>query len=46
MGGSLNVQVSSADVIDSLIVQHDSNVSVLQKGVSGQDRVVRLNDSG
>jgi hypothetical protein len=45
MGWSFDIQVSSADIINGLIVQHDGNVSVLQKGVSGQDGIVRLNNS-
>jgi hypothetical protein len=46
VGWSFNVQLSSADIIDSFIVQHNGNISVLKKGVSGQDRVVWLNNSG
>jgi len=38
----LDVQVSSADVIDGLIVYHEGAVGVLQGGVGGQDGVVRL----
>jgi hypothetical protein len=45
MGWSFDIQVSSADIINGLIVQHDGNVSMFQKGVSGQDRIVRLNNS-
>ena len=42
----LNVQVAAADVIDGLIVHHEGTVRVLQGGVSGQNGVVRLNNSG
>jgi hypothetical protein len=45
VGWSLNVQVSSADVINGLVVQHDSDVSVLEKRVGGKNGVVRLDDS-
>lgn len=45
VGWSLNVQGATADVVDSLIVEHDRDVRVLQEGVGGEDRVVRLNDS-
>ena len=45
VGGSVNVEVSSADVIDGLIIEHNSNISVLQKGVGGQDGVVWFNHS-
>jgi len=46
VGGSLDVEVSAADIVASLVVKHDGDVSVLKEGVSGQDRVVWLNDSG
>ena len=44
VGGSFNVQVTSADIVDGLVVEHDSDISVLEEGVGGQDRVVGLND--
>ena len=43
VGGSLNVQVPAADVVDGLIVHHEGAVGVLQGGVGGEDGVVRLN---
>ena len=46
VGWSLNVEVSSADVIDGLVIEHNSNVSVLQEGVGRKDGVVWLNNSG
>ena len=46
VGGALNVQLSSANVINGLIVQHDGDVSVLKEGVGGQDGVVWLDDCG
>jgi len=46
VGGSLNVEVSSADVVDGLIVDHEGTVRVLQGGMGGQDGVVWLNNSG
>ncbi|CAB1353873.1 unnamed protein product, partial [Coregonus sp. 'balchen'] len=45
VGGTLNIKVSTADVIDGLIVYHESTVRMLQCGVGGQDGVVRLNNS-
>jgi len=33
---TLNVQRAAANVIHSLIVKHDSNISVLQQRVGGQ----------
>jgi len=45
VGGSLNIQVSSADIVDGFVIEHDCDISVLQEGVSGEHRVVWLNDS-
>ena len=46
VSGSFNVQLSSADVIDSFVVEHDSDISVFKKGVGGKNTVVWFNDSG
>ena len=46
VGGSLDVQVPSADVIDGFIVDHEGTVGVLKGGVGGQDRVVGLDHCG
>jgi len=46
VGGSLDVQVSSADIVDGLVIDHESAIGVLQGGVGGQDGVVWLNDGG
>jgi len=46
VGGALDIEVSSADIVDCLVVEHDGNISVLEEGVGGQDCVVGLNDSG
>ncbi|CAB1353872.1 unnamed protein product, partial [Coregonus sp. 'balchen'] len=45
VGGTLNIKVPTADVIDGLIVYHESTIRMLQCGVGGQDGVVRLNNS-
>lgn len=42
VGGSLDVEVATADVVDRLVVHHEGAVRVLQGRVRGQDRVVRL----
>merc|ERR1711931_259244 len=42
---TLDVQVSSANVVDSLVVNHESTVRVLQGGVGGQDGVVGFHNS-
>jgi hypothetical protein len=45
--GTLDAEIAAADVVDSLIVNHEAAVGVLESGVGGQDRVVRLdNGSG
>lgn len=44
IGWSFNIQLSSADIIDSFIVQHNINISVFQQRVGRQDTVVWFND--
>jgi hypothetical protein len=44
IGWSFDIEVSSADIIDGLIIKDDSDISVLEEGVSGQHRVVWLNN--
>ena len=39
---ALDVQVTAADVVDGLVVDHEGAVGVLQGGVRGQDGVVGL----
>ena len=46
VGGTLNVEVTAADVVDGLIVDHEGTVRVLQGGMGGQDGVVGFNNSG
>jgi len=46
VGWSLDVQVTSADVVDGLVVDHEGAVGVLQGSVGRQDGVVWLNNSG
>ena len=46
VGWPLNIQGPSADIVDSLVIKHDSDISVLKKRVRRKDRVVRLNNSG
>jgi hypothetical protein len=41
---SRNVEVATADVVDSLVIDEESTVGVLNGAVSRQDSVVRLND--
>ena len=44
--GSFYVQVTSAQVVDGFIVDHEGAVGVLQRGMRGQDRVVGFYYSG
>ena len=46
VGGSLDVEVSSADIVDGLVIKHNGNIGVLKEGVGGEDRVVGLDDGG
>jgi len=46
ISGSLNIQISSADIVDGLVVEHNGNIGVFQQRVGGQDGVVWLNDGG
>merc|ERR1712113_922788 len=46
VGRSLNIEVSSADIVDGLVVEHNGDIGVLKEGVSGEDGVVWLNDGG
>jgi hypothetical protein len=42
--GSRNIEVATADIVDSLVVDKESTVGVLNGAVSRQDSVVRLNN--
>ena len=42
VGRTFNVEVSSADVVDGLVVDHEGTVGVLQGGVGAQCGVVGL----
>ena len=46
VGWSLNVEVSSADIVDGLVIKDDSDIGMLKEGMSGQDGVVWLNNGG
>jgi len=46
VGWSLDVEVSSADIVDGLVIDHDGDIGMLEEGVGGQDGVVWLNNSG
>jgi hypothetical protein len=44
--GALNAEVPAADVVDSLVVNHERAVGVLQGGVSCENGVVGLDNGG
>jgi len=46
VGGSLDVEVSSADIVNGLVIDHDCDISVLEEGVGGEHGVVGLNNGG
>merc|ERR1719326_407095 len=46
VGWSLDVELSSADIVDSFVVQHDGDISVLEQGVGGKNGVVWLDNGG
>ena len=45
VGGSFDVQVSTTNVVNGFVVNHESTVRVLKCGVGSQDGVVGFNDS-
>merc|ERR1719510_2860581 len=45
VGRSVNIQVTPADVVDCLIVNHEGTVRMLQGCMSSQDSIVGLNHS-
>jgi hypothetical protein len=46
VGGSLDIEVSSSDIVDCFVVEHDADIGVLKKRVGGKDGVVGLNHGG
>jgi hypothetical protein len=43
---SLDIEVSSADVINGFVINHDSNIGVLEEGMGGENGVVWFDNSG
>jgi len=37
VGWSFDIELTSADIVDGFVVEHDSDISVLQEGVGGED---------
>jgi hypothetical protein len=46
VGWSLNIEGSSADIVDSFVVKHNGDIGMLKKRMGGEDGVVWLNNSG
>merc|ERR1712072_907849 len=46
VGGALDVEAATADVVQGLVVKHDGDVGVLEEGVGGEHGVVGLDDGG
>jgi hypothetical protein len=46
VGGSLDFEVSSADIVQGFVVDHEGNIGVFQHSVSAENGVVGLNNSG
>ena len=44
VGWPLNIQITTADIVNSLVVNHESTIGMIQSGVGGQDGVVGLNN--
>ena len=42
--GPLDSKVTTTDIVDGLIVDHEAAVGVLESGVSGQDGIVWFNN--
>jgi hypothetical protein len=45
VGWALDIQITTANVVDGLVVDHEGTIRVLEGGVGGQDGVVWLNHS-
>merc|ERR1711975_137760 len=45
VGRALDIEATTADVVESLVVKHNSHISVLQEGVGSKDSIVWLDDS-
>jgi hypothetical protein len=46
VGWSLDIEVSSGDIIDGLVIEHNGDIGMFEEGVGGEDGVVWLNNGG
>eukprot|EP00331_Platyophrya_macrostoma_P022792 CAMPEP_0176436582 /NCGR_PEP_ID=MMETSP0127-20121128/18061_1 /TAXON_ID=938130 /ORGANISM="Platyophrya macrostoma, Strain WH" /LENGTH=92 /DNA_ID=CAMNT_0017819943 /DNA_START=15 /DNA_END=293 /DNA_ORIENTATION=- len=44
VGWSFDIEVSSADIVDSFVIKHERDIFVLEEGVGGKNGVVWLNN--
>jgi hypothetical protein len=44
VGGAFDIERATADIVDGFVIEHNSDISVLEKRVGGQDGVVRFNN--
>jgi hypothetical protein len=45
VGWSFDIEVSSADIVDGFVIQHERDIFVLKEGVGGKNGVVWLDNS-
>merc|ERR1719454_1206681 len=45
-GWSLDIEVSSADIVDGFVIEDNGNIGMLKEGVGGENGVVWLNNGG
>jgi hypothetical protein len=45
LGWSFDIEVSSADIVDGFVIQHERDIFVLKEGVGGKNGVVWLDNS-
>jgi len=46
IGWSFNIEISSADIVDGFVIEHNGNIGMFEEGVGGKDGVIRFNDGG
>lgn len=44
--GSLNPKISTAYIVNRLVIHHETAIRVLKGGMGGEDRIVWLHDGG
>jgi len=44
VGGALNVEATTADIVEGLVIEHGAHIGVLKESMGGKGGVVRLNN--